>query len=182
MGIRFVPNESIPPSVLRYLWPNERRNIIIRKHPFAFGLHALLLITILVIFGLDAAAVIKRRGLVLAFLFVLFVGLCLYVYRRIYIYLETYLCVTDNRLILIGWRRRRELTVIPIGNAADMIYQRTLLGRIMGYGTFVIRASEGRPKCKITYLPYPEQMYIEVCSFALPDPDEAPEPLETELS
>jgi hypothetical protein len=176
MGIRVVPEETVPLSVARYLWPTERRVITVRKHPAAFRGHALLLIAILAVFGLDAGAVFKRNWLLLMLLAVLFVGFSLFVYLRVRAWMETYLCVTLNRMIIIGWRRRRELTVIPIADAMDMVFCRPLLGRFLGHGTFIISASKGgSSKCKLAYLPYPEQLYVEVCGILFPDLGDASE-------
>ena len=41
-----------------------------------------------------------------------------------------------------------------------MDLHRSLLGRLLGYGTFVIKSSG--PDEKIRFLPYPEQLYLEV--------------------
>jgi hypothetical protein len=171
MALRVVPNETVPRSVYRYLWPAERRVITVRKHPGAYVAHAFLLAAVLAVSCLDAAAVIRRNWLVLALLVILFAVLSFSLGRRVYRGTETYLCVTSRRIILLGWRRGHELEIIPISAAAEMIFCCTPLGRIMGYGTFIIPAAEGRkPQCRLTYLPYPEQLYIEVCGILFPDP------------
>ena len=43
-----------------------------------------------------------------------------------------------------------------------------MLGRLLGYGTFIIRSADRDEK--IRYLPYPEQLYLKVTGILNPDP------------
>lgn len=171
MSIRTVPDENIPPGVRRYLWPTELSAIAVRKHPVVFVPHGCLLAAILVLIGLDAVAVITRNALLLGLLILLFIALCLYTAHRVLVWFDTYFTLTPTRIILIGWRRRREVVSISMADADDMTFHRPPLGRLFGYGSFRIRAPEGgRRARKVGYLPYPEQLYLEVCGVIFPDP------------
>jgi hypothetical protein len=45
-----------------------------------------------------------------------------------------------------------------------------LLGRLLGYGTLVIKSSGSAEKIRL--LPYPEQLYLEMYSIIAPENDE----------
>jgi hypothetical protein len=45
-----------------------------------------------------------------------------------------------------------------------MSFQRSALGRLLGYGEFIVEsAGEEQALRTIDFLPYPDQLYLEVC-------------------
>jgi hypothetical protein len=51
-----------------------------------------------------------------------------------------------------------------------MSFQRSALGRLLGYGEFIVEsASQEQALHTINFLPYPEQLYLEVCGLLFPD-------------
>jgi len=52
-----------------------------------------------------------------------------------------------------------------------MRFERSATARLFGYGTFVVE-SAGKDKVfsRIDHLPYPEQLYLEVCGLIFKDP------------
>jgi hypothetical protein len=54
----------------------------------------------------------------------------------------------------------------------DMTFQRSFPGRVFGYGTFVLEsAGQGQALSKVDFIPYPEQLYLEVCDLLFPSKD-----------
>ena len=88
--------------------------------------------------------------------------------------------VTDQRFMLIAGLATTTVQTISFPNLADMTFQRARRP-IFGFGTFTIE-SAGNTHAVINYVPYPEQIYLEIFSAlfpgsaVLPDPAEAAPP------
>jgi len=55
--------------------------------------------------------------------------------------------------------------MMPLVKVTDMTFQRSFLGRLFGYGTFILEsAGQDQALSTVDYIPYPEQLYLEVCS------------------
>jgi Bacterial PH domain len=60
--------------------------------------------------------------------------------------------------------------MMPLAKVTDMSFQRSAMGRIFGYGEFILEsAGQDQALNKIDYLPYPEQLYLEVCGLIFKD-------------
>ena len=74
-----------------------------------------------------------------------------------------YFVITSARLLLTTGLITRQVNMMPLGKVTDMRFERTLIGRFLGYGTFVMEsAGQDQALSKIAYIPYPEQLYLEV--------------------
>jgi hypothetical protein len=52
-----------------------------------------------------------------------------------------------------------------------MRFERSAIARVLGYGTFIVEsAGQDQALSRIDHLPYPEQLYIEVCGLIFKDP------------
>jgi hypothetical protein len=171
MGMRVVPHETIPSEVLKYLLPDETRVISVRMHPVTLAPLTFLVLADVNAFALDAAGVIPGPAVMLVILGALFPVSCYLLYRGVLAWLRHYFVATPNRLILVKGRQQRpRVTVVPISEVDDMTFSRTLAGQLTGYGSFRIRkAGRGGHALKIRYLPYPEQVYLEVCGLIYRD-------------
>ena len=59
--------------------------------------------------------------------------------------------------------------MMPLGKVTDMSFQRSLLGRMLGYGEFILEsAGQDQALATVQYIPYPETLYLEVCSMLFP--------------
>ena len=58
-----------------------------------------------------------------------------------------------------------------------MKFRRSFLGRVLGYGQFIIEADRTLPVWMINYLPFPEQLYLEVTGlvYRAQDTDQHPD-------
>jgi len=87
----------------------------------------------------------------------------LYFLRRLAAWPVTYLTITDGRMMLIGGLLRRTAAAVPLDQVTGLTLQRTVLGRLLGYGTLIVTSTSRRQAFrKIRYLPYPEQLYLEI--------------------
>lgn len=163
-------NDRVPPEVYRYLLPHERRVIAVRRHPAVLAGPLGLLASAAVAASLltatrrkDVAALRGAWGASGAALVVSAI--------RLYAWLNAYVVVTDARLLYIKRLAGVEVSVIPLREVRAVDLRRSLPGRLLGYGTFVIKSSG--PEKKIRLLPFPEQLYLEMYDILTPRDDEA---------
>lgn len=169
MGIRVVPNETVPPAIYRVLLPHERRVITVRRH-----LAVLLLPSLVVLGGLAGAGFVTSDSVsadALAITWAVWGFAFLYWLLRMVGWTNSYFAVTSQRLILVKGYLGSDIEMLPLSMASQVSFQRSILGRFLGYGRFVFEAvGSGRDFRTVNYLPYPEQLYIEVCGLLFNDP------------
>jgi hypothetical protein len=62
--------------------------------------------------------------------------------------------------------------MMPLSKVTDMSFQRSTMGRILGYGEFILESAGQDQALRIVdHLPYPEQLYLEVCGLIFKDKD-----------
>ena len=72
--------------------------------------------------------------------------------------------------MLIGGLLRRTATARPLDQVTGLTLQRTVLGRLLGYGTLIVISPSRRQAFrKVRYLPYPEQLYLEISGLLRPE-------------
>jgi hypothetical protein len=153
-----------PVSVNRYLLPNEHSVITVRMHP------ALAESLIMVCGGLVAARKLTSRSARQDLVWGAYLLLPLHFLHRLAAWPVTYLTVTDERMMLIHGSFSRTVAAMPMDKVTGLTLQRTVLGRLLGYGTLTV-ASPGRRRAfrKVRYLPYPEQLYLEISGLLCPE-------------
>jgi uncharacterized membrane protein YdbT with pleckstrin-like domain len=166
--------DSAPSSVNRYLLPHEHQVIMVRRHP------AVLLRPVAEVFG----------GLVLAGLLSKWLGenqgsqalvivwwaWLLLLIRFVWKVAEwsvDYFVVTSKRMLLTTGLITRRVAMMPLGKVTDMSFQRSLLGRMLGYGEFILEsAGQDQALSTVPFIPYPETLYLEVCQMLFPSSDD----------
>jgi len=72
---------------------------------------------------------------------------------------------TDVRLILTFGLITRKVAMMPLVKVTDMSYNRSLLGRFLGYGTFVLEsAGQDQALRTIRWVAYPDHTYRVICA------------------
>jgi Bacterial PH domain len=160
---------SGPASIYRLLVVHERQILTVRQHPAILIGPAALALAGLVAAPFVASALPARLpdlGLVVwAVWFVLVVRLA----WRIAGWTVAFLVVTSERILLVTGFFARTVSVIPLQIVNDVTLQRTLGGQLFGFGDFLI--TSGAPDQvlqKIEYIPYPEELYQEICNVVFP--------------
>jgi hypothetical protein len=88
---------------------------------------------------------------------------------------------TDKRLLLFHGFITRRVPMMPMTKVTDMAYERSVPGRIFGYGRFVLEsAGQDQALHKVTFVPDPDHHYRVICSeiFGVGDRDLFEEPFE----
>jgi uncharacterized membrane protein YdbT with pleckstrin-like domain len=170
MGIRMAPNfDRVPHTVERHLLPHERQVLTVRFHP------AVLIKPVAITLGALAVALVISvvpiiAGLVKLVIWLFFLGVLAWLGVQIWMWLEDYFVVTSQRLLLTTGLFNREVNMMPLGKVTDMSFRRSAWGRILGYGEFVVEsAGKDQALRNIRHLPYPEQLYLEVCGLIFKD-------------
>jgi tetratricopeptide (TPR) repeat protein len=170
VGIRVVPNEpQVPPAVYKYLLPHERRVITVRQH-----LAVLIPSASRAAGGLLAAAAVtpfRDSNVVEIVVWLVAGGLLVQLAAAIYGWLGGYMVVTNHRLMffaaaILGGRAEQ----FPVQQAKRMEFKRSFGGRLLNYGSFVFEF-DGYPQRIVEYLPYPEQLYLEVQGLIFDPPE-----------
>ena len=72
---------------------------------------------------------------------------------------------TDKRFLLFYGFIRRKVAMMPLLKVTDMTYDRSLLGRIVGYGTFVLEsAGQEQALSDIDHVPDADANYQAICT------------------
>ncbi len=73
------------------------------------------------------------------------------------------LVLTDQRILLLSGVLTRKVGMMPLPKVTDMTYERSVLGRLTGYGTFVMEsAGQDQALHRVAYIPAPDVLYLEV--------------------
>jgi len=71
---------------------------------------------------------------------------------------------TDKRLLLTSGFISRKVAMMPIVKVTDMSYTRTPLGRLLGYGRFVLEsAGQDQAMRRIDWVAHPDATYRSIC-------------------
>jgi uncharacterized membrane protein YdbT with pleckstrin-like domain len=71
--------------------------------------------------------------------------------------------VSKRRVLLTSGVIVRTVTLLPLRRITDLTWQETLLGQLLGYGTFRFEsAGQGNALAEITFLPHAGQLYRQV--------------------
>ncbi|WP_435200490.1 PH domain-containing protein [Janibacter sp. GS2] len=78
---------------------------------------------------------------------------------------HTRVVATDKRIVRFeGWINHK-VSMMPLKKVTDMGYERSLLGRVLGYGTFILEsAGQDQALSKIEFVPDPDDNYRAICS------------------
>jgi uncharacterized membrane protein YdbT with pleckstrin-like domain len=171
--MRLVPNtDTVPASVNKYLLPHERQVITVHQHP------AVLIRPIFeVLLGLAIAgwlnAVVHGNSTVILVIWLVWLVLLLRLVVKVLDWSVNYFVVTSQRLLLATGLVIRKVNMMPLSKVTDMSFQRTTTGRILGYGEFIVEsAGQDQALRNVRFLPYPEQLYLEVCGLIFKGPDD----------
>ena len=63
----------------------------------------------------------------------------------------------------------RKVAMMALVKVTDMSFERSSLGRLLGYGEFILESAGAEQALRVVdFLPYPEQLYLEVCGLIFP--------------
>jgi uncharacterized membrane protein YdbT with pleckstrin-like domain len=170
MSIRVAPNETVPASVYKHLLPHERQVIAVRFHPAVLLRPVAEVLAGLALAGLISATVAHGNTTVILIVWLAWLILVGRLLIKIFLWLENYFVVTSQRILLAAGIFTRTVNMMPLTKVTDMSFRRSAMGRVFGYGEFVVEsAGLDQALRRIDHLPYPEQLYLEVCGLIFKD-------------
>ena len=175
--MRLVPNtDTVPASVNRFLLPHERQVITVHQHPAILIKPIFWVLIGLAIAGWLSNSVANGNGTVILILWILWGVLLLNLAVRVWEWAVTYFVVTSQRFVLASGIVTRNVNMMPLAKVTDMTFQRSATGRLLGYGKFILEsAGQDQALTNVDYLPYPEQLYLEVCGLIFKDQEDSPD-------
>lgn len=164
MGFRLIPNETVPASVYKHLLPHERQVITVRFHPAVLIRPVAEVLGGLALAGLLSTTIAHGNGTAMLVIWIVWLLLVCRLLYKVYCWLEEYFVVTSQRILLATGILTRTVNMMPLGKVTDMSFRRSTMGRLLGYGEFIVEsAGQDQALRRIDHLPYPEQLYLEVC-------------------
>lgn len=89
--------------------------------------------------------------------------------------------VTSRRIMMVTGLVTRKVAMMPLFRVTDMTYNRSLVGRIFGWGTFVVEsAGQDQALRVIDRVPSPDRIYQLVCSLMFDTEESKSAPADTE--
>ena len=175
--MRLAPNtDTVPASVNRYLLPHERQVISVHQHPAVLIGPIFWVLLGLAIAGWLSNSVAHGNGTAILIIWLLWAILLLRLAWKVLEWSLTYFVITSQRLLLAQGFLIRRVDMMPLAKVTDMSFNRSARGQILGFGEFVVEsAGQDQALRHIEYLPYPEQLYLEVCGLIFKDKDESPD-------
>lgn len=72
-----------------------------------------------------------------------------------------HLMITDKRLLKVSGIFFRKVQTMPLSKITDLTYNRDPLGRLLGYGEFVVEsAGQDQALSRLPYIPRPDRLYL----------------------
>jgi uncharacterized membrane protein YdbT with pleckstrin-like domain len=149
-------------DVAKYLLPEERAVVATRRHwavliePTVKFLPVFLIGAWLLLLDPDNR-VSSSAGLVVA------AGALLYYALRVGEWWMRHFIVSTRRVLLTSGVIARTVTLLPLRRITDLTWKETLLGQVLGYGTFRFEsAGQQQALSEITFLPAADVLYRRV--------------------
>ena len=155
--------ERPPRSVRRYVLGSEKRLVCLRRHLVVLAEPVLSCVA-----GLVAVLwLVVRIGDVQYVANLLFLAWLVLLGRAFWKWLQwrgDWFIATDKRLLLTYGVVKRQVAMMPLTKVTDMSYNRTVLGRLLGYGELVMEsAGQDQALSDVDRLPMPDQVYVRIC-------------------
>jgi hypothetical protein len=163
--------ESRVGSVNKLLAPSERVVVEVRRHwAQQFWVGVLVFVSLIITMLLDT--VMPLNPLVRNILWLSWFGLLLFFVWRVIEWSMDWFVITDRRFMLAWGILNRQVGMMPLAKVTDMRYDRSLGGRMLGYGKFVLEsAGQDQALSTIDYLPEPDRLYVQVCDLLFGEKD-----------
>lgn len=153
-----------PAAVSRYLLPNEQQVIHTRRHPAVLIGPSITALAGLLAAGVLSATVLHGNKTAVTVVWVVWALLFVRLIWKAINWAVDYFVVTSHRILLTSGVFTRSVAMMPLSKVTDMRFQRSFAGRLFGFGEFIVEsAGQDQALRVIDHIPYPEQLYLEVC-------------------
>lgn len=156
-------------AIDKYLMSYEGKPVAVRRHP-AVLLRPVGEVTAgLVVAGFASTTIGGGPAFIIWWLWL---ALLVRLTWKVFAWSLEFFIVTEHRVMLITGVLNRKVAMMPLAKVTDIALERPFVGRIIGYGTFVMEsAGQDQALREVEFMPYPEQLYLEVSSVIFPVQD-----------
>jgi uncharacterized membrane protein YdbT with pleckstrin-like domain len=149
-------------DVEKYLLPTEEAVVVTRRHWAVMIEPTAKFLPVFLIGGWLLLVDPENRVTSAAGLLVI-IGSLLYYGLRVAEWWMRHFIVSRRRVLLTSGVIARTVTLLPLRRITDLTWQETLLGQLLGYGTFRFEsAGQDQALRHLTYMPDAQQRYREV--------------------
>jgi membrane protein YdbS with pleckstrin-like domain len=160
-------------SVRKHLLPHERRVIIVRRHPAVLIGPSVLTLVGPVTAAVLTATVLRGNVSLVTAVWTVWLLLLVRLIWKAANWTGSFFVVTSARLMLLSGVLTKKVEMLPLSKVTDMSFRRSYIGRLLGFGAFVVEsASRDQTLRTVDYIPYPEQLYLEICGLIFKNPDD----------
>lgn len=166
----------------RYVLPSERVVVQLRHHWAALsGPAALALAGTIGTVWLDMVVPV-RLHLVSDLAWLGWFALVFWFIWELFEWRRDWFVATDKRLLMFYGFVTRRVAMMPLVKVTDMTYNRSIPGRLFGYGRFVLEsAGQDQALRTIDWVPEPDLHYAAICEVLFGDSPAAPPDLDDGL-
>jgi membrane protein YdbS with pleckstrin-like domain len=163
------PGTVGPAAVNRYLLPHEHQVITVRRHPAILIVPSLEALGGLLVAAVLTATILHGNSLLVFIIWLAWIALFLNMVWKTISWAVDFFVVTSQRMLLTSGVLTRKVAMMPLSKVTDMSFRRTFAGRLLGYGEFIVEsAGQDQALRTVDHIPYPEQLYLEVCGMLFP--------------
>ncbi|MGX7679212.1 PH domain-containing protein [Jatrophihabitans sp. DSM 45814] len=158
----------------RYLLPTETLEVVARRHWASLAISALIVVGVILagLFVLTFMGDTQFFAVVGVLAILGAIGWFGWVVGDWYV--ERFV-ITDKRVLLITGILTKRVAIMPLSKVTDLTYERSLLGRLLGYGVFVIEsAGQQQALSRIDFLQNPDELYQQVSALLFGPKQRAP--------
>jgi len=164
---------STPLSVNRYLLAHERLVITYHFHPAVLFGPIFVTLAGLAAAGFASQVLVSSPDAILS-IWLTWGFILLYLIGRVGRWINDVLVLTSDRVLVVRGLLTRDVASIPNARAAGMKLRRSFTGRLLGYGHLIFETGgSDRAIRAVHFVPFPEQVYLELNDLIYPVPDQA---------
>jgi uncharacterized membrane protein YdbT with pleckstrin-like domain len=148
-----------PREIDEYLLPTERRVIRVRQH-WAVMSRDLLLTGLFLLLMVVLQTYLPSSVVGDNLTFYLALAAVIRFTLKVILWWIERIVITDKRVMLAQGIITHKVGMMPLSKVTDLTFERTLDGRMLGYGTIIVEsAGQIQALNRITYVPRPEEIY-----------------------
>lgn len=162
---RMLAVEEEPSTlVARYMFPTEKFRGEWRKHwTYLFDQFAIGALATFFFGWLWGFLVRHRGGGFTTVVIILWILVIVYVSFRVADWYYDRFILTNKRIMSVKGMVTRTVAMMPLLRVTDMKYEQSALGRVFGYGTFVVEsAGQEQALREVKHLPNPNELYLRI--------------------
>jgi membrane protein YdbS with pleckstrin-like domain len=164
----FLTVRNVDPHHLqRYLLPQEldEDSVMIRRHPAMLLRYVAESLGALILAGVLTSVV--SHPTILTVIWVAFLAVASRLTFKVFEWSDEFFAVTKVRVMLVHGIITRRVDMMPLSKVTDLTVDRSIMGRMLGYGTIVLEsAGQEQALSRVEYVPEPETIYLDISAVA----------------